>query len=239
MTFERYLEAIYYDAEREKSVINRGLYLNNQVVGALNTLLGGAVATVPDRDLQALMGVVFLPWSQPQGGGSYQALLTADLALPLDDTLQQLNDLYGFCDLYFRIQERHIADHNDALAHTLSGWGAVPNPAILFWNEQERSLMLGPRLDRPNYAGVQKLLKQGSGLQLALGSADQTRRFLEDPANRRILTQELDRFMSSSDAVIAVMGICDNIMAVVQQRLPDFTLPARTLGLLGTATEGG
>ena len=238
-TFEHYLEAIYYDAAREQAVNRRMVYQNNQVVGALNVLLGDDVDALTDADLLALLNVVMQPWGQLRGDASYQALLEANLSLPLDDTMQQIHDLYGTRDLFFSIRERLIGDQSEALAATMGNWGLRADAPITFWDETGGSLVIDRRLNHPMYAGVRKLLEaygESAFLQL---SAERARRSLQDPASRQVLQQTLQRVVRSSDAAIAIMGVDQNIQAVVRQRLPDIRLPVRSLGLVGSATPGG
>jgi hypothetical protein len=60
-TFEHFLVAIYYDAEREQAVTSRIVYQNNQVIGALSVLLGKGVDALSDNELLALLNVVLQP----------------------------------------------------------------------------------------------------------------------------------------------------------------------------------
>ena len=238
-TFEHYLEGIYYDAAREAAVNSRMVYQNHQVIGALDILLGGAADTLVDGDLVALTEVLFTPWTHARGDSSYRALMSADLSMPLDDTLQRLNELYGVRELYSDIRQRLITVHNDALAQTMSDRGAVLNPGVLHWDSGERSLTIAPRLELKPYAGVANLLEQGVGVRFGLDSADRARRSLEDPEGRLVLAQMLHRTLRASDNAVAIIGIDEAIMSTVRERLPDFTLPVESLGVLGTATPGG
>ncbi len=236
-TFEHFLEAIYFDAARSQSVATRMVYQNNQVIGALDRLLKDSAAELPDQDLLELLFVVFQPWTQPHGDSNYQALLEADLTLPLDDTLQRLNDIYAVREMYFEIRERLVSDHSDAVAATIGGWGNLPDAPILWWDEAGGSMITDSRLNHPMYAGVKALLDPEGGLQHRM--AERARGFLQNPDNRQILVREMHRVVESSDAAIAIMSADQNIKAVVRERLPGFTLPVRTLGLVGSATPGG
>lgn len=238
-TFDHFLEAIYYEAEREQSVAKRIVYQNNQVVGALNILLGEGAEALPDDELLALLNVVLMPWGQLRGDASYQALLEADLSLPRDDTMQQIHDLYATRDLFFTIRERLIDDHSDALALTMGDWGLQANAPLVSWDEAGQSLVTEARLDHPMYAGVRKLLQDFGEGKFTRNSAERARRSLQDPASRQVLRQVLQRVVRSSDMSIAVMGTDQNIKAVVRERLPDIRLPVRSLGLVGTATRAG
>lgn len=159
MIIEHFLEAIYYETEREQAVTKRIEYQDNQVVGALNVLLGEDVATLPDDELLALLNVVLLPWGQLRGDASYQALLEADLNLPRDDTMQQIHDLYATRDLFFTIRERLIDSHSDVLSLTMGDWGLQANAPLVSWDEAGQSLVTDSRLDHPMFAGVRKLLQ--------------------------------------------------------------------------------
>ena len=238
-TFEHYLESIYYEAEREESVTKRIVYQNNQVVGALNVLLGKDAESLPDDQLLALFNVVLMPWGQLRGDANYQALLEADLRLPRDDTMQQIHDLYATRDLFFTIRERLIDDHSDALTLTMGDWGLQANAPLVSWDEAGQSLVTDARLDHPMFAGVRKLLQDYGEDEFARVSAERARRSLRDPASRQVLQQVLQRVVRSSDMAIAVMGTDQNIKAVVRQRLPDIRLPVRSLGLVGSATDAG
>lgn len=238
-TFEHFLEAIYYEAEREEAVTKRIVYQNNQVVGALNVLLGKDAESLPDDQLLALFNVVLMPWGQLRGDANYQALLEADLRLPRDDTMQQVHDLYATRDLFFTIRERLIDDHSDALTLTMGDWGLQANAPLVSWDEAGQSLVTDARLDHPMFAGVRKLLQDYGEDEFARISAERARRSLQDPASRQVLQQVLQRVVRSSDMAIAVMGTDQNIKAVVRQRLPDIRLPVRSLGLVGSATDAG
>lgn len=238
-TFEHFLEAIYYEAEREESVTKRIVYQNNQVVGALNVLLGDDAQALPDDKLLALFNVVLLPWGQLRGDASYQALLEADLSLPRDDTMQQIHDLYATRDLFFTIRERLIDDHSDALTLTMGDWGLQANAPLVSWDEAGKSLVTNARLDHPMFAGVRRLLQDYGEDKFARVSAERARRSLQNPASRQVLQQVLQRVVRSSDMAIAIMGTDQNIKAVVRERLPDIRLPVRSLGLVGSATSVG
>jgi hypothetical protein len=238
-TFEHFLEAIYYDAEREQAVTSRIVYQNNQLIGALNELLGNDVSALPDDQLLALLNVVLQPWVQSRGDASYQALLEADLSLPLDDTMQQIRDLYGTRGLFFTIRERLIDDHSDAVSEAMGDWGLQINAPIVSWDVEGGSLVTDLRLDHPMYAGVRKLLQDYGEAEFTRISAERARRSLQEPASRQVLQQVLQRVVRSSDMAIAVMGTDQNIKAVVRQRLPDIRLPVRNLGLVGSATRAG
>jgi hypothetical protein len=238
-TFEHFLEAIYYDAEREQAVTRRIVFQNTQVVGALNVLLGPDAGDLPDDQLLALLNVVLQPWGQPRGDASYQALLEADLSLPLDDTVKQIHDLYATRELFFSIRERVIADHSDALAGSMGDWGLQIDAPITFWDEAGGSLVTDLRLDHPMYAGVRKLLQDFGEGEFTRISAERARRSLQDPASRRTLQQVLQRVVRSSDMAIAVMGVDQNIKVVIRERLPDIRVPVRSLGLVGSATRAG
>jgi hypothetical protein len=238
-TFEHFLEAIYYDAEREQAVTKRIVYQNNQVVGALNVLLGEGAETLPDDELLGLLNVVLLPWGQLRGDASYQALLEADLRLPRDDTMQQIHDLYATRNLFFTIRERLIEDHSDALILTMGDWGLQVNAPLVSWDEAGQSLVTDLRLDHPMFAGVRKLLQDYGEDRFTRNSAERARRSLQEPASRQVLQQVLQRVVRSSDMAIAVMGTDQNIKAVVRERLPDIRLPVRSLGLVGSATRAG
>jgi hypothetical protein len=238
-TFEHYLEAIYYEAEREESVTKRIVYQNNQVVGALNVLLGKDAESLPDDRLLALFNVVLMPWGQLRGDANYQALLEADLRLPRDDTMQQIHDLYATRDLFFTIRERLIDDHSDALTLTMGDWGLQANAPLVSWDEAGQSLVTDSRLDHPMFAGVRQLLQDYGEDEFARISAERARRSLRDPVSRQVLQQVLQRVVRSSDMAIAVMGTDQNIKAVVRERLPDIRLPVRSLGLVGSATRAG
>lgn len=238
-TFEHFLEAIYYEAEREESVTKRIVYQNNQVVGALNVLLGDDAQALPDDKLLALFNVVLLPWGQLRGDASYQALLEADLSLPRDDTMQQIHDLYATRDLFFTIRERLIDDHSDALTLTMGDWGLQANAPLVSWDEAGKSLVTDARLDHPMFAGVRRLLQDYGEDKFARVSAERARRSLQNPASRQVLQQVLQRVVRSSDMAIAIMGTDQNIKAVVRERLPDIRLPVRSLGLVGSATSVG
>jgi hypothetical protein len=238
-TFEHFLEAIYYEAEREQAVTKRIVYQNNQVVGALNVLLGEGVETLPDDELLELLNVVLLPWGQLRGDASYQALLEADLSLPRDDTMQQIHDLYATRNLFFTIRERLIDDHSDALALTMGDWGLQANAPLVSWNEAGQSLVTERRLEHPMFAGVRKLLQDYGEDKFTQIWAERARRSLRDPASRQVLQQVLQHVVRSSDMAIAVMGTDQNIKVVVRERLPDIRLPVRSLGLVGSATRAG
>jgi hypothetical protein len=238
-TFEHFLEAIYYEAEREESVTKRIVYQNNQVVGALNVLLGDDAQALPDDKLLALFNVILLPWGQLRGDASYQALLEADLSLPRDDTMQQIHDLYATRDLFFTIRERLIDDHSDALTLTMGDWGLQANAPLVSWDEAGKSLVTDARLDHPMFAGVRRLLQDYGEDKFARVSAERARRSLQNPASRQVLQQVLQRVVRSSDMAIAIMGTDQNIKAVVRERLPDIRLPVRSLGLVGSATSVG
>jgi hypothetical protein len=238
-TFEHFLEAIYYEAEREESVTKRIVYQNNQVVGALNVLLGDDAQALPDDKLLALFNVILLPWGQLRGDASYQALLEADLSLPRDDTMQQIHDLYATRDLFFTIRERLIDDHSDALTLTMGDWGLQANAPLVSWDEAGKSLVTDARLDHPMFAGVRRLLQDYGEDKFARVSAVRARRSLQNPASRQVLQQVLQRVVRSSDMAIAIMGTDQNIKAVVRERLPDIRLPVRSLGLVGSATSVG
>jgi hypothetical protein len=238
-TFEHFLEAIYYEAEREQAVTKRIVYQNNQVVGALNVLLGEDVEALPDDELLALLNVVLLPWGQLRGDASYQALLEADLNLPRDDTMQQIHDLYATRDLFFTIRERLIDDHSDVLSLTMGDWGLQANAPLVSWDEAGQSLVTDSRLDHPMFAGVRKLLQDYGEGEFTRILAERARRSMQDPASRQVLQQVLQRVVRSSDMAIAIMGTDQNIKAVVRERLPDIRLPVRSLGLVGSATSAG
>ena len=238
-TFEHFLVAIYYDAEREQAVTSRIVYQNNQVIGALSVLLGKGVDALSDDELLALLNVVLQPWGQPRGDASYQALLEADLTQPLDDTMKQIHDLYATRELFFSIRERLIDNHSATLAQTMGDWGLQTNAPIVSWDEAGGSLVTDLRLDHPMYAGVRKLLEDYGEREFTRVSAERARRSLQDPANRRILQQVLHRVIRSSDMAIAIMGTDQNIKAVVRERLPGIRLPVRSLGLVGSATRAG
>jgi hypothetical protein len=238
-TFEHFLVAIYYDAEREQAVTSRIVYQNNQVIGALSVLLGKGVDALSDDELLSLLNVVLQPWGQPRGDASYQALLEADLTQPLDDTMKQIHDLYATRELFFSIRERLIDNHSATLAQTMGDWGLQTNAPIVSWDEAGGSLVTDLRLDHPMYAGVRKLLEDYGEREFTRVSAERARRSLQDPANRRILQQVLHRVIRSSDMAIAIMGTDQNIKAVVRERLPGIRLPVRSLGLVGSATRAG
>ncbi|MGK2926166.1 MAG: hypothetical protein ACSLE2_11145 [Lysobacterales bacterium] len=238
-TFEHFLEAIYYDAEREQAVIRRIVYQNNQVVGALKVLLGEDVETLPDDELLSVLNVVLLPWGQLRGDASYHALLEADLSLPRDHTMQQIHDLYATRNLYFTVRERLIDAHSAALGLTMGDWGLQLDAPLLSWDEAGQSLVTGPRLAHPMFAGVGKLLQDYGEDKFNRISAERARRSLQDPASRQVLQQVLQRVVRSSDMAIAVMGTDQNIKVVVRERLPDIRLPVRSLGLVGSATRAG
>ena len=238
-TFEHFLEGIYYDAEREQAVTKRIVYQNNQVVGALNVLLGEGVETLPDDELLDLLSVVLLPWGQLRGDASYQALLEADLSLPRDDTMQQIHDLYATRNLFFTIRERLIDDHSDALALRMGDWGLQADAPLVSWDEAGQSLVTERRLEHPMYAGVRKLLQDYGEDKFTRIWAERARHSLRDPASRQVLQQVLQRVVRSSDMAIAVMGTDQNIKVVVRERLPDIRLPVRSLGLVGSATRNG
>jgi hypothetical protein len=238
-TFEHFLEGIYYDAEREQAVTKRIVYQNNQVVGALNVLLGEGVETLPDDELLDLLNVVLLPWGQLRGDSSYQALLEADLSLPRDDTMQQLHDLYATRNLFFTIRERLIDDHSDALALTMGDWGLQVDAPLVSWDEAGQSLVTERRLEHPMFAGVRKLLQDYGEDRFTRIWGERARRSLRKPASRQVLQQVLQRAVRSSDMAIAVMGTDQNIKVVVRERLPDIRLPVRSLGLVGSATPNG
>lgn len=238
-TFEHFLEAIYYDAAREQAVNARIVYMNNQTVGALGVLLGPGADGLADDELMALLNVVLQPWSQARGDASYQALLAADLSLEHDDTMQQIHDLYATRDLFFTIRERLIEDHSRALAQAMGDWGLQTNAPLVSWDEAGGSLVTIPRLDHSMYAGVRKLLEDFGEAEFTRISAERARNSLRDPDSRRILNQTLQRVVRSSDMAIAVMSADQNIQAVVRQRLPDISLPVKSLGLVGSATRAG
>jgi hypothetical protein len=238
-TFEHFLEAIYYDAEREQAVTSRIVYMNNQLVGALNLLLRDGASDLSDDELLALFDVVLRPWGQPRGDASYQALLEADLTLPLDHTMKQIQDLYATRELFFSIRAHLIQEHGSAVTRSMGDWGMQIDAPLVSWDPAGGSLVTDLRLDHPMYAGVRKLLEDYGEEKFRKNSAERARRSLQDPASRQVLQQVLQRVIHSSDMAIAVMGTDQNIKAVVRQRLPDIRLPVRNLGLVGSATQAG
>lgn len=240
-TFEHYLEGIYYDAARERANTRRSIYINNQLTAAMNMLLSDAVDSVPEQELSNLMSQLAanLPVGSPRNDGNYTALLTSDLTLPLDDTLQRLNDLYATRRQFLSYLDELVAAQDMAVLGKLHAQSAALQSPVLSWNETEHSLVSVPRQELPLYEGVNTLLAERLGASPDEGWAEQARRGLRDPDIRRVLLQQFDYLITANDLTVSIMGINENIQAVVRERLPDLTLPVRTLGLLGSATAGG
>jgi hypothetical protein len=239
--FEHYLEGIYYDAARERATSRRSVYINNQLTATLNTLLSDEVDTLPEQELSTLVTLLEqgTPVSRPRNDGSYRALLSSNLTLALDDTLQQLHDLYAVRQQFLSYLDNVAAEQDVTPLSNFNLQSAGLPISILSWDENGHSLVSVSRQDLPMFAGVNRLLRDRGGAESQHGWAEAARRRLHDPDTRLLLRPQLDLLIEANDLTVAVMGINENIQAVVRERLPRLTLPVRTLGLLGSATEGG
>jgi hypothetical protein len=231
-SFEHYLEGIYYDAARERAATRRSVYVNNQLTAALDSLLGDAGDTLPEQELSALMSLleVNVPATRPRNDGNYRALLTSNLSLPLDDTLQRLHDLYALRQQFLSYLDSVVAQQDMSVLSTLNPQSAALQVQVMSWSETGRSLVSASRQDLPVYAGINRLVADRPDAGLTEGWAEHARQSLREPDIRRLLMRQLDHLLAANDLTVAVMGINENIQAVVRERLPDLTLPVRTLG---------
>ena len=237
--FERYLAAIDRDATRLYSYNTASLVTYLQRADALSRLLHEDTAAMPDAQLLRLMDLVVASWVQPRHDGAFQALRGSELALPLDDTMQRLQGAYTLYGVYYGLLESYIADHNEEVSRLAGQWGMTTNPMVFAWDDAGESLVLEPRLDRPEFAAAARLIDARDAGGNVLGDAADARAFLARPETRAVLRREFDRNQQAADTLVSLKGIAENIRHTVRERLPDYRLEVRTLALVGDATPGG
>jgi hypothetical protein len=238
-TFRRYLEAIYYDVMREQANLRYAVYSNNQIVAILNTLLTGEHDSIPGDRLLGMVEAAFSPWSMPPNDSSFRALTTSDLSMPFDDTMQILTANYStYSSMHDGLQQL-VAEHNQVVSQVLSEWGTMSNRPMFQPAPDGQSMVVRPRLDRAEYAGVRQLFFDGETFLPAQESVAKIRQFLQLPTTRQLLAQENERVMQASDYALAIRQTGESFKSAIRARLPDLRLSVRTLALVGSATEGG
>jgi hypothetical protein len=235
--FQRYLQAIYFDALRQQASLRREVYRNNQSVMALHLLLEDGVTELPDDELVALIRQVFRAWAFPQAGGSYRALLEAGVSAGFDDTMQALNNAFEL-DSNIRSQLANVINqHNRAVNEVRAGYASVSNPLMAVARE-DGTVFSGARFDQPEYAGVRDLFFDGERFLPAENGLRQIREALHQPEVRRMLIQELELTMQATDGAIAMVNNARSVEAAVRERLPDLHVAVHKLELVGDALPG-
>lgn len=238
-TFQRYLEAIYYDVMREQVSLTYAVYSNNQHVTTLNTLLTGEHDSIPGDRLLAMMDEAFSLWAMSPQDSSLRALMASDLSMPFDDTMQILTATYSTYSMMQDALQRLIADHNRTASQVSSEWGSVSNRTIFRLAPDGQSMVQGPRLDQAEYAGLRQLFFDGDTFLPEQESVAKVRQFLQLAETRQLLAQEMERVMQASDLALGIMSVSESFKSAIRARFPDLRLSVRTLALVGSATEGG
>lgn len=236
--FERYLQAIYFDALREEALLRRFIYRGTQAVVAIDTLQRTAAADLTDAQLLSLVSQAFRTWSLPRGDASYRALQSSEFSMPFDDTMQALNASYELNSDARSQLEALMAEHNRVVSRARSQYGSVANPQAAVRNE-DRSISDATRFDQPFYKGVRPLFfREGEFLPLA-ETIRRTREALQNPDTRELLTAGLERVMQAIDLAIAQADTDYSIRNAIREELPDLRLAVRSLSLVGDATPTG
>jgi hypothetical protein len=238
-TFQRYLEAIYYDVMLEQVSLTYAVYNNNQHVTTLNTLLTGEHDSIPGDRLLAMVDAAFSLWAISPQDSSLRALMASDLSMPFDDTMQILTATYSTYSMMQDALQRLIADHNRTASQVSSEWGSVSNRTIFRLAPDGQSMVQGPRLDQAEYVGLRQLFFDGDTFLPEQESVAKVRQFLQLAGTRQLLAQEMERVMQASDLALGIMSVSETFKSAIRARFPDLRLSVRTLALVGSATEGG
>jgi hypothetical protein len=236
--FERYLQAIYFDALREEALLRRFIYRGTQAVVAIDTLQRRGAEELTDAELLGLVSQVFRTWSLPRGDASYRALEASEISTPFDDTMQALNAGYELNSDARTQLEALMAEHNRIVSRARSQYGSVSNPQAAVRNE-DRSISDATRFDQPFYRGVRPLFFRGGEFLPLAETVQRTREAAQQPDTRDLLTAELERVMQAIDLAIAQADTTYTIRRAIRQELPDLRLAVRSMSLVGDATPTG
>jgi len=236
--FERYLQAVYYDALREEARMRRFIFRNAQAVAAIDRLLNRDIEGMPDIELLGLAGRVFNSWSLPHGDAAFRALQNARIPVPFDDTMQILNTSYELNSSAWNQLDAQIAEHNAMVNEVRSEYGTVSNPTMSIRNE-DRSVREGSRFDQYYYRGLRDLFFiDGRFLPMEEGVRIAREALPRDDA-QRMLSQDMVRTMQAMDLAISLADTARAIRETIRERLPDLRLDISELSLVGDATPTG
>ncbi len=236
--YERYLQAIYFDALRENATARRFLVQGNQTVMALHTLQTEETDSLSDGELLTLTGLVFGTWSFPRGDSSYRALQSAGVSAPFDDTMQVLNSSYELnSDARHQLDEL-IADRNRLIDSLRSNYGTISNPGFAVRRE-DRSVGQGTRFDQPAYRAIRGLFYEGGEFLPQREGVRRLREAFREPEIDQLLTAEIEHVMQAMDQAINLADANYSILQAIREELPDLRLAVRSLALVGDATPTG
>lgn len=236
--FERYLQAVYYDALREEARMRRFIFRNAQAVAAIDGLLKRDIEEMPDIELLGLADRVFNNWSLPHGDAAFRALQNSGIPVPFDNTMQVLNTSYELTANARSQLDTQIAEHNRMVDQVRSDYGTVSNPTMSIRNE-DRSVSEGNRFDQHYYEGLRDLffsdgrfLPMEEGIRIA-------REALPREDARRMLSQDMVRTTQAMDLAISLADAAYAIRETIRERLPELRLDISELSLVGDATPTG
>jgi hypothetical protein len=236
--FERYLQAVYYDALREEARMRRFIFRNAQAVAAIDSLLKRDMEEMSDIELLSLAGRVFSSWSLPRGDTAFRALQNSGIPVPFDDTMQVLNTSYELTANARSQLDTQIAEHNRMVDRVRSDYGTVSNPTMSIRNE-DRSVIEGNRFDQYYYESLRELFfSDGRFLPMEEGILI-AREALPREDARRMLSQDMVRTMQSMDLAISLADAAYAIRETIREKLPGLRLDIRELSLVGDATPTG
>jgi len=236
--FERYLQAVYYDALREEARMRRFIFRNAQAVVAIDSLLNRNMEAMSDFELLSLAGRVFNNWSLPRGDAAFRALQNSGIPVPFDNTMQVLNTNYELTANARSQLDTQIAEHNRMVDLVRSDYGTVSNPTMSIRNE-DRSVIEGNRFDQYYYQGLRDLFfSDGRFLPMEDGIRT-AREALPREDARRMLSQDMVRTMQAMDLAISLADAAYAIRESIRERLPGLRLDVGQLSLVGDATPTG
>jgi hypothetical protein len=236
--FERYLQAIYFDALREEAQARRFIVRGNQAVVATHILLNERIDGMQDNVLLTLVSRVFNIWSLPSGDSSYRALQAAGLSMPFDNLMQVLNASYELnSDARSQLMTQ-MTGHNEMVNEVRSQYGTVSNPTMAVRNE-DRTTSAGSRFSQPSYRGIRSLFFRDRTFIPQMESVQHVRDALPRADVRRLLNEDLERTMQAMDLAIALTDTTYSIRQAIRKRLPNLRLAVQSLSVVGDATPTG
>lgn len=236
---DRALESIYYDALRDRAWATRELLVNNARIALLHDFLFTDTSGLSHQEYGARIGSAFSQGQLREHSGGYDGLVSADISLPFDSTLQALR--FNYEEGYFDVVEslrRRIGDARDLAYKTFEGKGFVTNEGVSQWDMANNSVSMVNKLDLPQHIGIRELLIADGAFLPDKGNLLAMRTLRASGELEATFRELLQIRLDQNYALMSMIWITEGIESVVRERLASPELPIDALGLRGSAIDG-
>lgn len=231
-TLDHFLEEIHHNAIVQSSQLHISLLLNQLAVQRAIDLLYEDTSELSDEELLSKIWIAGLETGAQRANIGYERLSNTPLSIPFNETMAQLDEVQSLSLYWAELLGHRLALVREETDHLLKEGGLVYNFT------DYRSGGLTPDALRTLSEFFDTLEREGR-LVFKQENLAAARRAVTNPEFISHLRHLLQNRIRASEAYVGVIGYNEQILATIRSRLPEVTLPVRSIGIAGPATQLG